>query len=247
MSVYDDLDNIIHARYGKDVRQSIHDAISQCYSDATGNPDSVAAFAEEIIELKNRINTLESNRSWVGKIIVDSELDTMEKVIARYGGTEWVKIEGRVLVGADSTHAAGEEFGNASSTLTASNIPQHNHTYIKADAVEPHQLTAEEMPRHWHPFAGGDVGGTYTFSWGRTFNHNVFIDGGEAQAGQTEGNRLCTDQTNFNGTEAVGNDKAHEHDLSVINANTSNYGSVNPTPVDIVQPSIAVYIWKRTI
>ena len=247
MSVYDDLDNILNARYGKDVRQSIHDAISQCYSDATGNPDSVAAFAEEIIALRNRVNALESNRSWVGKIIVDSELDTMEKVIARYGGTEWVKIEGRVLVGADSTHASGEEFGNASSTLNESNIPQHKHTYTKVTAVEPHQLTEEEMPRHWHPFAGSSEGGTYTFSWGRTFNHNVYIEGANANAGQTPGNELCTNQTEFNGTEAKGGDQPHGHDLSTANDNTGNYGSTNPTPVDIVQPSIAVYIWKRTI
>jgi hypothetical protein len=52
MSVYDDLAQILSARYGKDVRQSIHDAIQQCYSDATGNPESVAAFANDILELQ---------------------------------------------------------------------------------------------------------------------------------------------------------------------------------------------------
>lgn len=42
-SILDLLAKIKEAKYGKDVRQSIHDAIQQCYNDATGNPDSIAA------------------------------------------------------------------------------------------------------------------------------------------------------------------------------------------------------------
>ncbi len=41
------LDNILSAVYGEEVRGSIHDAINQCYKDATGNPESVAAVVEQ--------------------------------------------------------------------------------------------------------------------------------------------------------------------------------------------------------
>lgn len=41
------LDNILSAVYGEEVRGSIHDAIDQCYKDATGNPESVAAVVEQ--------------------------------------------------------------------------------------------------------------------------------------------------------------------------------------------------------
>lgn len=34
--------------YGRDVRQSIYDAILQCYKDATGNPESIAAHTGDI-------------------------------------------------------------------------------------------------------------------------------------------------------------------------------------------------------
>lgn len=40
------LDNLLHKKLGRDVRQSIHDSIEQCYKDATGHPESVAAVVE---------------------------------------------------------------------------------------------------------------------------------------------------------------------------------------------------------
>ena len=41
------LTKILEARYGEEVRGSIHDAIDQCYKDATGHPESVAAVVEQ--------------------------------------------------------------------------------------------------------------------------------------------------------------------------------------------------------
>ena len=47
-SIYDLLAQIQNAVYGKDVRDAIHDSIEQCYKDATGNPDSLAAIFEKL-------------------------------------------------------------------------------------------------------------------------------------------------------------------------------------------------------
>ena len=47
MKITELLDNILHKRYGREVRQSFVDAIKQCYDDATGHPESVAAVVEE--------------------------------------------------------------------------------------------------------------------------------------------------------------------------------------------------------
>jgi len=41
--IYEYLSQISSAVYGREVRSAIHDAIEQCYEDATGNPDSVSA------------------------------------------------------------------------------------------------------------------------------------------------------------------------------------------------------------
>lgn len=52
------LDNLLHKKLGRDVRQSIHDSIEQCYKDATGHPESVAGVIEEN---KNMQKQLDSN------------------------------------------------------------------------------------------------------------------------------------------------------------------------------------------
>jgi hypothetical protein len=49
-NIKDYLSQILKARYGKDVRQSIHDAIHQCYED--GKAGSVDLEARELIDYK---------------------------------------------------------------------------------------------------------------------------------------------------------------------------------------------------
>ena len=50
------LDNLLHKKLGRDVRQSIHDSIEQCYEDATGHPDSVAAVIKENKEMQEHLD-----------------------------------------------------------------------------------------------------------------------------------------------------------------------------------------------
>ena len=50
------LDNLLHKKFGRDVRQNIHDSIEQCYKDATGHPDSVAAVIKENKEMQEHLN-----------------------------------------------------------------------------------------------------------------------------------------------------------------------------------------------
>ena len=50
------LDNLLHKKLGRDVRQSIHDSIEQCYKDATGHPGSVAAVIKENKEMQEHLN-----------------------------------------------------------------------------------------------------------------------------------------------------------------------------------------------
>lgn len=56
MKITELLDHILHKRYGREVRQSFVDAIKQCYKDATGHPDSVAAVIEENKEMQEHLD-----------------------------------------------------------------------------------------------------------------------------------------------------------------------------------------------
>ena len=73
-------------------------------------------------------NVVEKIRSHVGMIIHSTTLDTMAKVIAIYGGTTWVKIEGRMLLGQSSSYGINTTGGSATNTLTTANLPSHAHS-----------------------------------------------------------------------------------------------------------------------
>lgn len=59
------LSDILNSVYGRDVRQAIHDAIQQCYSDATGNPDSVAKLASDLASYSQK---LEETRTLIQQV-----------------------------------------------------------------------------------------------------------------------------------------------------------------------------------
>ena len=154
MSVYDNLRQILSSRYGKDVRQSIHDAIQQCYSDATGNPESVAAFADEILALQaedTNINTIISglqttitsmqstitsmqttisgqfNKFYpIGSLYVTGD-DTFDPNEAEGWQGTWAKIEGRFILGSSDDYEVNNVGGEAKHTLTINEIPSHSH------------------------------------------------------------------------------------------------------------------------
>ncbi len=73
------LKKIKEAIYGEEVRSSIHDAIEQCYKDATGHPDSVAAvvlgLSKEIVERKTDVDT---ERKRIDNLIAAGTAQTQE-------------------------------------------------------------------------------------------------------------------------------------------------------------------------
>ena len=60
-------------------------------------------------------------------IIYSATLNTQAKVINIYGGTTWVKIEGRFLLGQSSSYAINSTGGSATHVLTVNEMPAHNH------------------------------------------------------------------------------------------------------------------------
>ncbi len=162
MSVYDDLAQILSARYGKDVRQSIHDAIQQCYSDATGNPESVAAFADDILELQSADNNINATIGAMQTTIngLQSTITAMQATISGqfnkffpigslyYTGDDtfnpntaegwqgtWAKIEGRFILGSSDDYEVNDVGGEATHTLTINEMPPHDHNSINRNFV----------------------------------------------------------------------------------------------------------------
>lgn len=59
--ISDILTKIKNTQKGRDMRQAIYDGIEQCYKDATGNPESVAALATEVDAQRKRVDELIQN------------------------------------------------------------------------------------------------------------------------------------------------------------------------------------------
>lgn len=76
--INDLLKKIKEAIYGEEVRSSIHDAIEQCYKDATGHPDSVAATVKEIGEVSANLSKETADR----KAEVNTERKRIDNLIA---------------------------------------------------------------------------------------------------------------------------------------------------------------------
>lgn len=102
------------------------------------NSDKYIRGTKPLISINSNLSNL---KSYVGMIVQSTTLDTIEKVIAIYGGIEWQKIEGRFLLGASAAYVAGSTGGEAMHTLTIAEMPSHSHMV----PVNP----------TYHPLAGG--------------------------------------------------------------------------------------------
>ena len=146
-----------------------------------------------------------------------------------FGGT-WVKIEDRVLLGAGTNYANGEQGGEAEVTLEVENLPSHSHDYTHATAVQSHALTDAEMPRHTHLYQEAIMA---------IENHeNAAIS--TASTGvfpaAVAGNK-------YNYPFYSGAGEAHNHGLTTESASTQSVGT--NTPINNMPPYLTVNIWKR--
>lgn len=90
--------------------------------------EDLNAIVEAIKLSFEEINKINDNRSDVGDIICSSTLDTMEKVIERYGGIKWERIKGKFILGADDEkYLVGDTGGEPEVTLTVDEMPEHMH------------------------------------------------------------------------------------------------------------------------
>ncbi len=81
--IADILNTIKNARRGKDMRQAIYDGIRQCYEDATGHPESVAATVKEIEKVSANLSEETVNR----KTEVDVERKRIDNLIKEFPTT----------------------------------------------------------------------------------------------------------------------------------------------------------------
>ena len=157
------------------------------------------------------------------------------------GGTWESYADGRVLKGIKSG-TAGTTGGSSTVTLSASNLPAHTHTYDKVNAnTGSHTLTIEEMPSHSHGF---DSNGVAIVVMSDACAPGLAKDVGFAP--QSYGGWYGEVNKNVSGISKTGGSQGHTHPISTTSTNTGSAGSSSPTSINVQDPYITVYMWRRS-
>lgn len=178
-----------------------------------------------------------------------------------WSGTTWVaEAEGRCIIGANSNYVVGSTGGSTTVDLSHThNGPSHSHTVNShTHTTAGHALTVGEMPAHNHSVWMNEAGShSHT---GRTLDIKI----GNINAAYDAARRIGTSygyegqitldagsHSHSCGTNNNGSGYSHSHGdtgasapgttASGTGATSSSLGSTS-----IMQPYVAMYIWRRT-
>ncbi len=141
-------------------------------ADDIGEITKLADLGDNLSDIVDAVyKKLNKVQSHVGMIVQSTTLDTEAKVKNIYGGSKWVKIEGRMLLGANASHEVNSTGGEETHTLRESEMPAHNHSF---------RVNTETYDggTHIHSLRGyvtTDTGGAHT--------HDVSVSGNTSSNG----------------------------------------------------------------
>lgn len=84
------------------------------------------ATLQQLIEKAGQVAVLKAHP--VGSYFITEEDRNPAEILGLGGVSTWVKLEGRVLLGASSAYPVGSEGGEAMHTLTVTEMPSHSHS-----------------------------------------------------------------------------------------------------------------------
>lgn len=216
------LDYLLHAEFGKDVRQGIHDSIKQCYDDATGNPESVAAVVEQNDKMKELLEntpytTVESDGEFElpvhtindNKISDDSTWSSKKIIDAIYP-------IGSIYMSVNNVNPS-ELLGGTWEVWGSGRVP----VGVKASDTDFSAVEKtgghKEMQEHEHA--------------GLYWNKDSTMDSGAISLNSGSG-------SGYNLTFGAGYNSAYKNYIRTRSAGTGDSGNL--------QPYITCYMWKRT-
>lgn len=124
-----------------------------------------------------------------------------------FGFGSWTKIEGRFLLGANSTYGLGSTGGSATVTLTVNQIPAHNHSASTASAgSHTHTASTASAGAHTHTVSG-------TAASAGNHSHTITVNSGGAHSHTASSNSAG----------------AHTHTRGTMNITGSLMGETTPS------------------
>lgn len=166
-----------------------------------------------------------------------------------FGFGQWTKIEGRFLLGANSTYGLGSTGGEATVALTVAQLPAHSHSASSASAgSHTHAITVNSGGAHTHGASSASNGAhTHTrgtmditgyhgsealiaggSSGGHPYGGAFYVSAG--QGGHVAGNVMAgAEQLNFQASRswigATSSNGAHSHSITVNSGGDHTHGA----------------------
>lgn len=152
------------------------------------------------------------------------------------GSSNWTKIEGRIIIAADSTYKVGSKGGFATHTLTVNQLPAHTHS-ASANSTGAHTHTRGTMniTGTWTS-RGIEAGADCTYT-GAFYQASFASRGYCGHSDYSDSHGIGLDASK-NWTGSTSSNGAHTHTVTV--SNTGSGQAINHMP-----PYIALYIWER--
>lgn len=176
------------------------------------------------------------------------------------GGTWEALDDGKVLLGANSTYTAGSTGGATTHKITTAELPAHNHT-ASTGASGAHTHTASTNSTGAHTHSGGSMQmsantGVMDICVYKDALHNAslaFVKKDNIRRWFSYDNvahDLTSVKIDVSDTIALTSAGAHAHTVTVQNSTTHTHtvsvgNTGSGTAMSLMQPYLAVYMWKR--